>query len=195
MYRAAAVWALEQGVSLADGERVAQLVRDMPLRLSLDPADPGVWLGDNDVSDRIRDPEVSAVVSQVATNLAARPVLVQAQRQMVARERQGGFSEGRGVVAEGRDITTVVAPDAEVRILLVATEAARLARRAAEVHGRADATAVVATMQAVVGRDRADSTVAEFMTAADGVVTLDNSDLSLVQTVQAVLELIEEALG
>jgi cytidylate kinase len=165
----------------------------MPLRVSLDPKAPGFWLADDDVTAAIRDPAVSAVVSQVATNLEARPVLVSSQREIIAIERSAGFSNGRGIVAEGRDITTVVAPDAEVRILLVASEEARLARRAKEVHGSAGSVAVAATRAEVVGRDRADSAVAEFMTAADGVATLDNSEFSKAQTVQAVLELIEEA--
>jgi cytidylate kinase len=193
MYRGAAVWALRSGVSLGETGRVASLVRTMPLRLCLSPSAPGLWLADDDVTDAIRDPAVSAVVSQVATNLDARPLLIAAQREIVAAERDGGWSGGRGVVAEGRDITTVVAPDAEVRILLVASEAARLRRRAAQVHGRADARAVAATRASVIDRDAADSTVAEFMTAADGVTVLDNSDLTVEQTVTAVLELVEEA--
>jgi cytidylate kinase len=193
MYRAAAVWALANGASLARTAEVAALVRQMPLRISLDPRLPGFWLASDDVTSAIRDPSVSAVVSQVATNLEARPVLIAAQREIVARERVGGFSGGRGIVAEGRDITTVVAPEAEVRILLVASEEARLARRAQEIMGRADAGAVAVTRATVVGRDIADSAVAEFMTAADGVATLDNSALTLAETVDAVLSLVEEA--
>ncbi|MDR1295322.1 MAG: (d)CMP kinase [Bifidobacteriaceae bacterium] len=192
MYRAATVWALRSGVSLGDTGRVAHLVRTMPLRICLDPAAPGWWLAGDDIAQVIRDPAVSAAVSQLATNLDARPLLIEAQRGIVATERVGGWSRGRGVVAEGRDITTVVAPDAEVRILVVASEAARLARRAVQLHGRTDPHAVAATRASVVDRDAADSTVAEFMTAADGVTVLDNTDLTLDQTVRAVLDLVEE---
>jgi cytidylate kinase len=193
MYRAAAVWALANGAALGETARVAALVRAMPLRLSLDPAAPSIYLADDDVTEAIRDPAVSAVVSQVATNLEARPLLVAAQQRLIAGERSGGFSGSRGIVAEGRDITTVVAPEAEVRILLLASEEARLRRRAAQVHGLADAGTVAATRATVLGRDRADSQVAEFMTAADGVATLDNSDLTLADTVDAVVELVGEA--
>ena len=110
-------------------------------------------------------------------------------------ERTGGRSGGRGVVAEGRDITTVVAPDADVRILLTASEEARLARRALEVHGVADAAAVAATRDHVVRRDAKDSTVVEFLTAADGVVTVDSSPLTLDETVEAVLAVVLREAG
>ncbi|MGB4808830.1 MAG: (d)CMP kinase, partial [Candidatus Phosphoribacter baldrii] len=94
------------------------------------------------------------------------------------------------VVAEGRDITTVVAPDAPVRILLTASEDARLARRARQDLGSADAGAVAATRDRVVARDAQDSTVSQFTTAADGVVTIDSSDLEFSQTVAAVLAVV-----
>jgi cytidylate kinase len=193
MYRAATVWVLERGGDFGDAAAVAELVRDLPLRVGLDPARPGFFLDGRDVSADIREPEVSAVVSRVATNLAARELLVAAQRGIVAAQRRpGGFSGGRGIVAEGRDITTVVAPEAEVRILLVASEEARLRRRALELHGEASAAAIDATRDQVVRRDRDDSSVVEFMTAADGVATLDNSDLTLAETVDAVLSLVPE---
>ena len=100
-----------------------------------------------------------------------------------------------GIVAEGRDITTVVAPDADVRMLLTASEQARLARRARELHGTADADALAATRDQVVRRDRDDSTVSQFTVAADGVVTIDSSSLSFEEVVEAVLALVEERTG
>ena len=90
-------------------------------------------------------------------------------------------------MAEGRDITTVVAPDADVRILLTASEEARLRRRSRELHGHAEEHAVQATRDQIVRRDRDDSTVSEFTEAADGVVLVDTSDLDFEQSVQAVL--------
>jgi cytidylate kinase len=99
------------------------------------------------------------------------------------------------VVAEGRDITTVVAPDADVRILLTASEDARLARRAREVHGSDDASALAATRDQVVRRDADDATVASFLEAADGVLHLDSSGLSLDETVDTVLTVIAERAG
>ncbi len=81
----------------------------------------------------------------------------------------------------------MVAPDADVRVLLTASEEARLARRAKDVHGTADAQAVEATKDEVLRRDADDSTVSQFQIAADGVVTVDSSDLDFEQTVAAVI--------
>ncbi|HYO17149.1 MAG TPA: (d)CMP kinase, partial [Dermatophilaceae bacterium] len=103
-----------------------------------------------------------------------------------------------GVVAEGRDITTVVAPDADVRILLMASEEARSARRNQEIHGESGESgesAVNATRDQIVRRDKDDSTVSQFMQAAPGVMLLDNSDLDLRQSIAAVLELIRVQTG
>ena len=186
MYRAVTWWALEQGVDLADTERVAQLARELPLDQGLDPAAEALTVGGTDVAADIRTSRISAAVSAVATNLGVRAELV-ARQQAVAREG--------GVVIEGRDITTVVAPDAPVRVLLTADEHVRLSRRAIEVHGSDDDDAVEATRDQVVRRDADDSTVASFQQAADGVDVVDSSVLSLDETVDAVLKLVEARSG
>ncbi len=195
MYRAATWWCLDQGVPLTDSAAVAQAVRALPLRMGLDPAAPGVSVDGRDVGAAIRTTEISSRVSLVATNLEARAELGRRQREVIEDERTGGWSAGCGVVAEGRDITTVVAPDADVRVLLTADEAARLARRAREVHGSDDAAAIAATRDQVVRRDADDSTVVQFQVAADGVTTVDSSDLDLEQTVDAVLGVVERTLA
>ncbi len=193
MYRAATWWCLDRGVDLADRPAVTAAVRAMDLRMGMDPAAPGVRVGGTDVAAAIREPAISGVVSMLSTNLDVRAELGARQRTLIAAERTGGTSSGRGVVAEGRDITTVVAPDADVRVLLTASEEARLARRALEVHGSADAVAVAATRAHVVGRDAKDATVVEFRTAADGVVLLDSSSLTFDETVEALLALVRGA--
>ena len=98
-------------------------------------------------------------------------------------------------MAEGRDITTVVAPQADVRVLLTADPAARLARRATELHGNAGEQAVAATRDQVLRRDRDDSTVSSFHQAADGVHTVDSSNLTLEQTIVTVLDLVAARQG
>ena len=128
-------------------------------------------------------------VSAVAAVIPAREVLRLLQRRIIA---EAGRAEG-GVVAEGRDVTTVVAPDAQVRILLTASEEARLARRSKELHGAAHEEAVEATRSQIVDRDKADSAVSEFTVAADGVTTLDTSDLDFDGSVAAVLQIVEAA--
>jgi CMP/dCMP kinase len=196
MYRAATWWALHSGVSLTDGDAVADLVRAMPLVMGVDPTAPSVTVDGTDIGEAIRETSISAAVSAVATNLEVRAELGRRQRaEIAAQAASSSFSGGRGIVAEGRDITTVIAPDADVRLLLTASEEARLARRAREVHGTDDAAAVAATRDQVVRRDADDSTVVQFMVAADGVVTVDSSDLDFEQTVQAVLDVVARTAG
>lgn len=194
MYRAATLWCVRTEVALDDAAAVADAVRAMPLTSGLDPAAPTVSLDGTDVAAAIRTTEVSSTVSKVATNLEVRAELKRRQRAIIDDEATGGFSGGRGVVAEGRDITTVVAPDADARVLLTASEEARLRRRSLEVHGAADAAAVAATRDQVLRRDRDDSTVSEFLQASDGVVTIDSSELDLDQTVAAVLAVVEQVV-
>ena len=195
MYRAATWWCLDEGADLSDEAAVADLVRRMPLVMGLDPAAPTVHVGGVDVARAIRETWVSEQVSALATNLAVRAELVARQRALVAAERHDGFSGGRGVVAEGRDITTVVAPDADVRVLLTASAAARLARRAREVHGDDSAASVAATRDQVLRRDARDATVVEFQRPADGVELVDSSDLDLPQTIEAVLAVVGRLTG
>jgi len=188
MYRALAWWALEQDVDLSDPATeptVAELARRLSLDIGLVPTSPHLTLDGHDISAAVREPRISAAVSAVATNLAVREELVRRQRAIAA--------EDGGIVIEGRDITTVVAPDADVRVLLTADEQARLARRAREVHGSDDDDAIAATRDHVVRRDALDSTVATFTEAADGVTVLDSSALTLEETVEAVLALVRAA--
>ncbi|HEY0186136.1 MAG TPA: (d)CMP kinase [Cellulomonas sp.] len=196
MYRAATWWAVHEGVDLDDTEAVDALVRAMALVMVVDPRGPEVHVDGHDVSTAIRETAISAAVSRVATNLGVRAELARRQRAEIAAQcAAGSWADGRGVVAEGRDITTVIAPDADVRLLLTASEQARLARRAREVHGTDDAVALAATRDQVVRRDADDSTVVQFMVAADGVVTIDSSELDLEQTVQAVLDVVGRTAG
>ena len=185
MYRALAWWCAHEGVDLDDREAVAAAAASMPLEMSLDPDDGRVCVAGVDASRQIRTPGLSKVVSKVATNLKVREELVRRQRAIVEGARYG-------IVAEGRDITTVVAPDADVRVLLTASKEARLARRALETRGSADAAAVAATRDEVLRRDADDSAVAEFLTAADGVTRIDSSAMGVEEVVEAVVSLVPE---
>jgi cytidylate kinase len=184
MYRALTWWVLDKGADLADVETVARMARELPLEIGTSPDSTLLTVGGTDVSTAIREPRISGAVSAVAVNLGVRAELVRRQRQITATV------DGAGIVVEGRDITTVVAPDAPVRVLLTASEQARLARRALEVHGTDDVDAIAATRDHVVRRDAQDSTVADFLEAGDGVTVVDSSDLSYEQTVQAVVDLV-----
>lgn len=186
MYRAVTWWCLEEGVDLLDQEAVAQATREIPLEMGTDPTSPSVHVSGREIEGDIRTTRVSEAVSTVATNTLVRPILQQLQRDLIDQvaTRTGG------VVAEGRDITTVVAPDADVRILLTASVEARLRRRSKELHGHAADHAVEATRDQIVRRDADDSTVSDFMEAAEGVTLVDTSDLDFQQSVQALLDVV-----
>lgn len=186
-YRVATLACLREGVDLSHASDVAAMVETMNVELILDPDNPHVLLDGEDVSQMIRTDTVALSVSKVATNLEARPILQQLQRDIIARERDGGFSGGTGVCAEGRDVTTAIAPDAPVRVLLTADEEVRVARRAGE---GADAATV---RDAVLGRDKKDATVVNFHEAADGVVTVDTTHMTIEEAVQAVVDLAAHA--
>jgi len=191
MYRALTWWCAQRGVDLEDESAVARAAKDLPLHMGTDPFASSVQVAGVVIDEAIRTSEISESVSKVATNLEVRAELCDRQRALIAES----VGNSGGVVAEGRDITTVVAPDADVRILLVANQAARLARRARELHGEADDVAVSATHDQIVRRDRDDSTVSQFMEAAPGVTLVDTSDLDLQQSVEAVLDVVGSQTG
>ncbi|MCL1801144.1 MAG: bifunctional cytidylate kinase/GTPase Der [Promicromonosporaceae bacterium] len=191
MYRAATLWAGSEVADLRDQIAVTSAVGDMPLELTTDPRHPTFTLDGEDITAEIRSEAVSELVSQVATNLDVRAELKRRQQAIIAEAN----ASGPGIVAEGRDITTVVAPDADVRILLTASPGVRLARRAWELHRSADAEALSATRDQVFRRDDDDATVSQFLSAADGVSTIDSSDLTLEQTIQAALSVVQAKVG
>lgn len=196
MYRACAWWCLKSGIDL-DAETVDERVITETVGefftgdhfdISVDPDDPRVYADGEDISEAIRSTEVSTHVSKVSNVIPVRNVLIAAQRAYIAREASlDSFSGGLGVVAEGRDITTVVAPDAEVRILLTAREEVRQARRTGQAVKGVGAEDVAA-------RDKADSKVTSFLSAADGVTTIDNSDMDFEHTLDVMIKLIEDAI-
>ena len=191
MFRALAWWCSQRGLDLGDQPAVAQAARDLPLQMGTDPSSPSVHVGGVLIDEAIRTTVISESVSKVAMNLDVRDELCRRQRALIAESVR---SRG-GVVAEGRDITTVVAPDAQVRILLSASQEARLSRRAKELHGEAGLAAVSATRDQIVRRDKDDSTVSQFMQAAAGVTLVDTSDLDFQQSVEAVLAVVRAQVG
>ncbi len=179
MYRAATWLVMHRGIEPSDEAQVTAIVQAADLRISLDPANPTVTIDGHDVTRAIREPAVSDRVSTVAANREVRRMLIAQQRQIVA--------DNARIVVEGRDITTVVAPDADVRLLLVADPAARVARRGAELAG-VDPAAVA---EQVLGRDRVDSATTAFTQAAPGVQVLDSTHLSLDEVIDRIVTMAE----
>ncbi|GAA1811376.1 hypothetical protein GCM10009749_20510 [Agromyces neolithicus] len=182
-YRALAWHAEASGIDTDDAASVISSLASFDYRIGTDPAGYAVHVGEADVTDAIRDPQISAVVSRVARVPEVRTHLIELFRAIMAADA------APGIVVEGRDITTVVAPDAPVRILLTASEDVRAARRSAELVG--SSTSDVG--EQMRRRDAADAKVVDFMTAADGVTTVDSTELDFDQTVEAVIGVIRSS--
>ncbi len=176
-YRAVAFVALREGVDLEDGAALAEISR----RVGLDGA--GARVDDTPVpEEELRTPEVSAAASTVSARPEVRAVLLGVQREAAESAREEG-----GAVVEGRDIGTVVLPDAELKIYLSATPEARARRRAYQTGREAELDRI---REAMKKRDRQDAERATSpLKPAPGAVVLDTTALSLEEVVSRVLDL------
>ncbi len=179
MYRAMTWWLLRQGVDVHDAAAVAACVDGPEILSGTDPLGPTIMVDGIDVGLAIRSDEVNAAVSPVSAvpEVRARPGELQ-------REAIG---DG-GIVVEGRDIGSVVAPDADVKVYLTADAAARAERRAAE----AGARDVEATRDSLLARDRIDSSrAASPLVMAEGAVHIDGTAYTLDEVIDLVVSLVE----
>lgn len=185
MYRAMTWWMLRHGVDVHDAYAVASRAGLPVIASGTDPLSPSITLDGLDVSHEIRTEIVNASVSPVSAVPEVRAHLVQLQQQAIAE----GLSD-RGIVVEGRDIASVVWPQAEVKVYLTADPSARAARRAAE-EGGSDIAATQASLEA---RDKIDSSRATSpLRRADGAVEIDTTPYSLDEVIDQVVLLVEAA--
>ncbi|MFD8483808.1 (d)CMP kinase [Kitasatospora sp. NPDC059673] len=190
MYRAMTWWMLANGVDVDDSEAVAIACAKPVIVSGTDAAGPTITVDGQDVSAPIRGPEVTAKVSAVAAVPAVRARLVELQRGCASHT-------ARGIVAEGRDMGSVVFPDATVKVFLTASEQARSARRAAELRAKGLDEATITAMAAdLARRDAADSSreTAPLARAADAEL-VDTSELTLEQVIGTITALVEERAG
>ncbi|MFE6871350.1 (d)CMP kinase [Kitasatospora sp. NPDC057692] len=190
MYRAMTWWMLANGVDVNDPEAVAVACGKPVIVSGTDADGPTITVDGRDVAAPIRGPEVTAHVSAVAAVPAVRARLVELQRGCAA-------VAARGIVAEGRDMGSVVFPDATVKIFLTASETARAERRAAELRAKGVDEAIITAMAAdLARRDAADSSraTAPLAQAADAVL-VDTSALSLEQVIDRITALVAERAG
>jgi cytidylate kinase len=182
MYRAMTLWMLRHAVDVHDQAAVTMHVDKPRLESGTDPLHPAITLDGKDVSAEIRSDAVNAAVSPVSAVPAVRERLVALQRAII--DPPDGSPSG--IVVEGRDIGSVVWPDAHLKVYLTADPAARAARRAAE----AGSSDVAGTEASLLNRDRIDSGRAIAPLAmADGAVHIDTTDLSLAEVVDMVVGL------
>jgi CMP/dCMP kinase len=180
MYRAVTWWMLEHDVDLADAEAVAAHTLPLTIKISTDPAAPWVRVDGIDATGQIRSRRVSNVVSLVAAVPEVRANLIGRQQGIIAAAAQAG-----GIVAEGRDIGTVVAPGAVVKVFLTASERARAERRTAELAEEAPSAVVTRAEQAQ--RDRRDAPQSQM--AADAV-QIDATELGLDDVIETIVGLV-----
>ena len=178
MYRAIAALAIDSGLSSSDSEALTDLAGATPLRVVGDT----VWAGETDLTGRMYQPDVAASVSAVASVAGVREALVRRQRAMGAG----------GVVMAGRDIGTVVFPDADHKFFLTASLDERVRRRAAQFERRGEAAGAEVMAREIRERDRADSEreVSPLRAAGDAVV-VDTDGLEIEGVVGAILTAIE----
>jgi len=182
-FRAVTAWMIDRGVDFADAAAIAVRAQEPVLESGTDPEEPTITVDGVDVSVQIRSQAVTDHVSAVASVPEVRHRLLQLQRSIIG--------EG-GIVVEGRDIGSVVAPDAQVKLFLTADPSARAARRTAE-NGSGS---VAATQADLLRRDAIDSgrAVAPAM-MPEGAVHLDTTPYSLEEVVDQVVALVDEVTG
>jgi len=182
MYRGITWWMLQHDVDVADPAAVAARVGEASIVSGTDPQAPTITVDGVDVAEAIRGEDVNASVSPVSAVPEVRARLLQLQREIIAA--------GGGIVVEGRDIGSAVAPDAPVKVFLTADPAARAARRALE-EGGSD---VDATRASLLARDKIDSgRNVSPLTMAEGAVHIDTTPYSLDEVIGLVVALVEAA--
>jgi len=183
IYRAVALTAKDRGVAWTDAERCAAIANDLDIRFAIVGEKNHVYLGDRDVTQAIRTPEISQGASQVSAYPAVRDALLDIQRKLGA---------GGGVVVEGRDTGTVVFPAAEAKFFLTASEAERARRRVAELAAAGATVDYQATLREIAERDQRDASrdVAPMVAAPDAVL-VDSSVQTLEQVVDSLARLVE----
>ena len=186
-FRAMTLWMLRHGVDVHDPDAVATNAGRPVLESGTDPLDPTITLDGDDVAEAIRSEAVTAAVSPVATVPAVRARLLQLQRQIITEALAAG-----GIVVEGRDIGSVVWPEADVKLYLTADPAARAARRTAE-NG---SVSVAATEAELLRRDAIDSSrTTAPLTVPEGAVHLDTTPYDLAEVISRVVAVVEQAVA
>jgi CMP/dCMP kinase len=178
MYRAVALAALERSIDPHEPDRIAELAQN----LEIDVRDGGVSVDGVDVTDRIRERDVTEIVPVVSAVSGVRIAMARHQR---------AAAMGGDVVIEGRDIGTVIAPNADVKIFLTASLEERARRRCAQLGLECDAQTLERISRSIAARDAADSTrAASPLEAARDAVVVDTSGLSLEEVVERIIAMI-----
>ncbi|MCQ2385524.1 MAG: (d)CMP kinase [Clostridia bacterium] len=187
LYRTIGLYVKEHNISPEEPEKVAAALKDVKLQLLFENGEQVIRLCGKKIGDEIRSPEMSMYASKVSAIPEVRTFLLDTQRN-IAKENS--------VIMDGRDIGTVIFPDAEVKIFLCASHLSRAQRRAAELREKGINVSVEEVLKDMEERDKNDSqrAIAPAVPAKDAVI-LDNSDINLDQTVAAALDIIKSKIS
>lgn len=184
LYRSVAYYCISAGADVSAPESVEKLLPEITPELRFIDGVQHVFVNGSDVSDKIRTPEVSMAASKVSAIPAVRAFLFDLQKK-IAREND--------IIMDGRDIGTVVLPDADLKIFLTASPEARADRRYAELKDKPDAPAYEQVLADIIKRDHDDSTRAIApLKQADDAVLCDTTELSLEESVQTIIGMIKK---
>lgn len=189
MYRVATLAVLRAGVGLDDAAAIVELVSRIDIGVGTDPKEPRAGLDGMDVSEEIRAEEVNQAVSAVSAVPEVREMLVTEQRRIIRK----ALDEDGGIVVDGRDIGTVVVPDARLKVFLTASADVRARRRSAQDAAAGRSSSPEEAKASVERRDHLDSTRASSpLRAADDAVLLDTSDLAIDEVTAKLTELADD---
>ena len=187
MYRAASLVAIERGIDPADGEGLAEALGGVELRFDWDTKPPVLRMDGRDISQRIREMDVSGIVSDVAKCPPVRAVLVEAQRQI--------GTEHPRLVSEGRDQGSIVFPDATVRFYLDADPRVRALRRVRQLSESGMEVDVAEVTEDIRRRDRIDSTRSDGpLICPEGAIIIDTSELEIADVVNRMVQAVQDRL-
>ena len=169
LYRAVAILVIETGIALSDVSNIEEIARNMNLEFSSE--NNKIFLDGIDVSNSIRTEEISIVSSKVAQLKSVRAILHEIQR---------GYLKGNGLIADGRDMGTVIFPDADLKIFITASPEARAYRRHKELLGRGESVSLRDLKRSIASRDRSDSErkISPLGPAVDAII-IDTSNMTV----------------
>lgn len=190
LYRTVGYYARENGLSVEDtkvSDNMSPLLPNISIEIKYVDGTQHVILNGEDLGDKIRQPDISMYASAVSSVPCVRAFLLAAQKDLAAKN---------SVIMDGRDIGTVILPDAEVKIFLTASSEARAMRRYKELLGKGVEAKFEDVLAELVERDTADSTrAAAPLKPADDAVMFDNSDYSFEESVEYIIKLVQEKTG
>lgn len=169
LYRGVAILVIEKGIALSDVSNIEEIARNMNLEFSSE--NNKIFLDGIDVSNSIRTEEISIVSSKVAQLKSVRAILYEIQR---------GYLKGNGLIADGRDMGTVIFPDADLKIFITASPEARAYRRHKELLGRGESVSLRDLERSIASRDRSDSErkISPLVPAVDAII-IDTSNMTV----------------